>query len=191
VAVTLAMPDALVTAVALESVAVAPVAGAANVTVTPLTAVPAAFFTVTCSATGKTVATAADCGVPPVAEMLAGEPDVFVSEKEVEKLPVVAVTIKLPAVALAVAVTLARPEALVTAVVLDNVALAPLAGAANVTVAPDTGVPAASFTRACKALPNAVPTAVDCGVPPTAEMRADAFVNENATESDLTLAVTV
>ena len=92
-AVTLAMPEALVTAVALDSVAVAPVAGTAKVTVAPLTAAPAAFFTVACSATGNTVATAADCGVPPVAVMLAGDPDVFVSAKEVEKAPVVAVTI--------------------------------------------------------------------------------------------------
>jgi len=89
-----------------------------------------------------------------------------------------------------VAVTFATPEALVTAVALDSVALAPVAGAAKVTVAPETGFPAASFTNACRAFENAVPVAVDCGVPPTAEMRADAFVNENDTESDLTPAVT-
>jgi hypothetical protein len=49
-------------------------------------------------------------------------------------------------VALAVAVTLATPEASVTAVALDNIALAPLAGAVNVTVTLATGLPTESFT---------------------------------------------
>jgi hypothetical protein len=49
-------------------------------------------------------------------------------------------------VALAVAVTLATPEASVTAVALDNIAVAPPAGPVNVTVMLLTGLPAESFT---------------------------------------------
>jgi hypothetical protein len=60
---------------------------------------------------------------------------------------------------------LARPAALVTAVVLDKVALAPLAGAAKVTVTPGTGWLAASFTIATSGLVKAVPATVVCGLP--------------------------
>jgi hypothetical protein len=69
---------------------------------------------------------------------------------------------------LAVAVTLATPEALVTATVLDSTALAPTGGAVNVTETPLTGFPFWSFTVACRALGKAAPTRVDCGVPPAA-----------------------
>ena len=41
---------------------------------------------------------------------------------------------------------------------LPNVALAPLAGAANVTATPESGLDEASVTLACNALVNDVPT---------------------------------
>ena len=55
-----------------------------------------------------------------------------------------------------------------------NAALGPLDGAVNVTVAPLTALPPASFTVACSAAPNAVLTAVLCGVPAVAVMLAAA-----------------
>jgi hypothetical protein len=96
--------------------------------------------------------------------------------------------------ALAVAVTLAIPEALVTAVLLDRVALAPLAGAVKATITPFTGFPHESFTVACNAFGKAVPARVDCGVPPVAAILAGcpaAFVRENDVESVGMLAVMV
>ena len=73
---------------------------------------------------------------------------------------------------LAVAVTLATPKILDTAVGLERVAPGPLVGAANETVTPLTGLPIASFTVACKAVGNPVFIEVDCGVPPVAVMKA-------------------
>ena len=69
---------------------------------------------------------------------------------------------------MAVAVTLATPEALVIAEELDNMALAPLAGAAKVTLMPLTGLPFVSFTVTCRAFAKAALNSVDCGVPPVA-----------------------
>src|SRR5215471_18004250 len=95
---------------------------------------------------------------------------------------------------LAVAVTLATPEALVTAVGLDRVALAPVVGAEKDTVMPDRGFPPESFTVACRAVAKAVPKAADWGVPPVAVTLAGwgvVLVNENDVESAPTLAVTV
>jgi hypothetical protein len=73
---------------------------------------------------------------------------------------------------LAVAVTLATPEALVTAVGLERVALAPEGGAAKTTVTPDTGFPAEFLTVACSAVAKAVPNGADWGVPPVGVMLA-------------------
>lgn len=89
IAVTLATPDALVTAVAFDRfpavpfdrVALGPVVGAEKVTMAPLTACPAESFTVACSALGNTVPTVADCGMAPVAVILAGDADILSSEK--------------------------------------------------------------------------------------------------------------
>jgi hypothetical protein len=92
VAVMLAMPEALVVAVGLDNVALAPVEGAVNVTVTPLTGFPAASFTVACSAVGKATPTNTDCDVPPVAVMPAGAPAVLVNENVAVRVPTVAVT---------------------------------------------------------------------------------------------------
>ena len=47
-------------------------------------------------------------------------------------------------------------------------ALAPLAGAVNVTVTPDTGLLAASRTVACSAVVNALLISMLCGVPAVA-----------------------
>ena len=82
VAVTLAWPAAFVVAVADDSPALAPVDGAANVTVTPLTGVLLASRTVTWSEVAKAVLMAVDCGVlPAVAVMLAAAPAVLVRAK--------------------------------------------------------------------------------------------------------------
>jgi hypothetical protein len=69
---------------------------------------------------------------------------------------------------LAVTVTLAAPEPSVTAVPLDNTALAPLEGAVNVTIWLATGVPNESVTVTWSGLPKALFTLADCGVPPEA-----------------------
>jgi hypothetical protein len=79
-----ATPLALVTAVAvapLENMALAPLAGALNVTVTPFTGLLLLSFTVTCSAVANAVLTVVLCGAPPVAEMLAAGPAVLVRLK--------------------------------------------------------------------------------------------------------------
>ena len=83
---------------------------------------------------------------------------------------------------LAVAVTLATPDALVTAVMFDGVALAPVVGDAKVTVAPLTGSPNWSFTVACRAVRKAFPTPADWGVPAVDVILAGGpavLVNEN------------
>ena len=146
VAVTLATPWALVTAVAPESVAPAPEAGAEKFTVTPLNGLPPASFTVACSAVMNVVEIAVACGVPPVAVTLAGGPAVLVSEKAAVNEPTLAMTGYDPAVELAVAVTLTTPWALVTAVLPESVAPAPEAGAAKFTVTPLSGLPPAPWS---------------------------------------------
>jgi len=82
VAVTPATPVASVTAVRLESTAPAPLAGTPKFTVTPFTGFPHESLTVACNVFAKADPTAADCGVPPVAAMLAGCPAAFVKEKD-------------------------------------------------------------------------------------------------------------
>lgn len=72
----------------------------------------------------------------------------------------VAVTLYEPAVLFAVTVTVAMPEELVVAVVAERVALAPLEGAAYVTVAPETGLPLWSTTSVDSAVVKTVPTTV-------------------------------
>src|SRR5690349_1763233 len=64
----------------------------------------------------------------------------------------------------------ATPDAFVVAVVTPpaNVPLAPLPGAAKVTVAPLTGLLNESFTVACSCVANAVFTVALCGVPAVA-----------------------
>ena|ERR1700674_4287699 len=101
---------------------------------------------------------------------------------------------------LAVAVTLATPEALVSAEELDSTALAPISGTPKVTVTPDTGFPAESLTVVCSAVAKAEPDGADWGVPPAAVILAgtvpvpvpvpDVLVNVNDAESVPALAVT-
>lgn len=174
VAVTLAIPEALVAAVAAESAALAPVAGAAKVTVTPLTGLFPASRTVTRSGVVKVVLNTADCGVPPLANTVEAAPAVLVNENGVTTATpgTEAVMLKTPAVLLAVAVTLAMPEAFVATVAADNAALAPETGAANDTAAPGTGLPCASLTVTCSAAGNAVLIGPVCGVPPVATIDA-------------------
>jgi hypothetical protein len=64
---------------------------------------------------------------------------------------------------LAVAVTLATPEASVTTVAAESAAEAPLVGAVNVTVTPLAGKPEESLRVTCSGVEKAVPSTVDCG----------------------------
>lgn len=79
----MATPEALVVAVLTPpaKVPLAPLPGAANVTVTPLTGLPPESFTVACNCVGKAELMLALCGVPNVATILAGAPAKFVNEK--------------------------------------------------------------------------------------------------------------
>jgi hypothetical protein len=69
----------------------------------------------------------------------------------------------------------ATPELFVTAVFTPpaNVPLAPLPGAANVTVTPPTGLPPESRTVATKGAANAVLIGALCGVPLVAVIEAE------------------
>jgi hypothetical protein len=99
---------------------------------------------------------------------------------------------------LAVAVTLATPDALVTDVMFDKAALAPVDGGAKVTMAPLTGFPSTSFTVACSAFGKTVATVVDCPMAPVTVIlagHADMLLSEKVTAPSPpnpdTLAVTV
>jgi hypothetical protein len=77
-----AIPFALVTAVDPPvKLALAPLVGTVNVTVTPLTGVLLALITVACKAVPNAVFPAVLCGVPAVAVILAGVWAVFVRLK--------------------------------------------------------------------------------------------------------------
>ena len=182
-----ATPEALVVAVFTPpaNVPLAPLPGAVNVTVTPLTGLLLESFTVACSWVANAVLIVALCGVPLVAAIEAAAPAVFVSAKfaGVATPATVAVTVYAPAVALAVnTADVATPLALVVAVFTPpaNVPLAPLAGALNVTTTPLTGLLPASFTVATSGAANAVLIVALWGVPLVAAMLAAApavFVN--------------
>jgi hypothetical protein len=93
---------------------------------------------------------------------------------------------------LAMAVTLAMPDALDTAAELDNTALAPVAGTVKVTVTPPTGFPAESLTVTCSGFVKAAPNRADCGVPAVAVMLAiPVFDSEKFAVNVPTVAVTV
>jgi hypothetical protein len=174
-----ATPEALVVAVVTPpaKLPLAPLAGTAKVTIAPATGLLPASFTVACRVDAKAVLITAVCGVPPVAVMLKGLPEVLVSAKFAAALTpaTLAVTVYAPAVALEVKTAeVATPDALVVAVVTPPAKppLAPLPGAAKVTVAPPTGLPPESVTVACKVEANAVLIAALCGVPPVDVMWA-------------------
>ena len=78
-----ATPEALVMDVLTPpaNMPLAPLVGAVNVTVTPLTGLFDASFTVACSAVVNAVLTVELCGVPAVAEMLDAAPARLVREK--------------------------------------------------------------------------------------------------------------
>jgi hypothetical protein len=167
-AATDAWPFGSVVGAVMLRVAVAPVLGTAYVTVTPGTGLPNVSVTVTRSGFAYAVLTGALCGVAVLAAVTAlGTPAVFVRLKVALDAPpgIDAVTEYAPDVWFAVAVTLAMPLAFVVATVALRPALAPVPGAANVTVAPDTGLPAASVTRTDSAAPNAAVTCALCGEP--------------------------
>ena len=83
-AVTLAVPEASVTAVAAERFAEAPVVGTTNATVAPGTGLPEASLTRTASGAVKGELTTVLCPEPPVIVRALGSPAVFVSEKEAD-----------------------------------------------------------------------------------------------------------
>jgi hypothetical protein len=168
VAVMLATPEALVGALAAESAALAPEAGAAKHAVIELMGLPLVSSTVACNAAGKAVPATVYCGVPPVAVMLPGMGSALVSEKAAVSAPKVAVTESLPAVLLAVAITWATPDALVTALFADSVALAPPGGGEKVTVWPAIGLPFMSKSVACRAVAKGCPIMAVCVAPPVA-----------------------
>ena len=78
-----ATPEALVVAVVTPpaNVPLAPLPGAVNVTVTPLTRLFPESFTVACSWVVNAALTVALCGEPAVAVIVAGAPTKLVSEK--------------------------------------------------------------------------------------------------------------
>jgi hypothetical protein len=154
--------------------ALAPDAGAVNVTLTPDSGLPPESFTNTTSGFANGELMAAVCPPPLNAAMLAAAPAVFVSENVVERAPVVAVTLYDPTLPLAVnAGDTACPSAPVTTVAAPpNDPLGPDAGALNVTLAPETGLPPASFTIATNGNANAVLICADCGLPLTTAMVA-------------------
>src|SRR5215471_11392355 len=87
VAVTLAMPEPFVTAVAVERLAEAPAAGTRKITVAPVTGLPEASLACTASAAGNAEFTVVLCPEPPVMVRVPGGAAVFVSTKAADALP--------------------------------------------------------------------------------------------------------
>ncbi len=174
VAVTCVWPAALVTAAA-EVEADAPEPGAVYVTVAPGTVLPYWSLTTTRSGAASAVPTVALCPEPLTTAMLAGVPAVLVSAKvaPVATPATVAVTLYVPVVVFAVAVTCVWPEALVAAAAVVE-ADAPEAGAVYVTVAPGMLLPYWSFTTTTSGAAKAPATTWLCGVPLTTAMLAAA-----------------
>src|SRR5207237_5478521 len=187
VALRLAIPDAFVVAVMHPaaagtqaepplSVALAPLVGAWNVTTAPCTAAPVPSRTRACSCEPNPVPTVAVWGLPPCTWMVSPPSFVSVNVAGVDTPDTLAVTVKTPPVAFAVAVTLANPELSVTAVAADSVAVAPLEPvcAAKFTVTPGSELPDASATTTTNRLANAAPVGVVCGTPLTMKTAAGA-----------------
>src|SRR5215471_20513979 len=80
-AVTLAMPELLVTAVTAERLAEAPAAGTMKTTVAPVTGLPEASLACTASAAGKAELTVVLWPEPPVMVRVPGGAATFVSTK--------------------------------------------------------------------------------------------------------------
>ena len=168
----------VIVAVPFENVPLAPLAGAVNVTCTPLTGLLLPSVTLACRAVVNTVLTVALCEAPAVAVMFAAGPGLLVSEKfAAASVPVLAVTVKgPPAVTLAVKAAVATPPVTVNTVIVavpfENVPLAPVDGAVKITEAPTIGLLELSVTVACREVVNAEPIIVLCELPAVAVMLA-------------------
>src|SRR5579884_2612166 len=78
-----ACPFEFVTAVAITGVELAPLAGAVNVTVAPLTGLPKASLTLTCRPAANALPTTAVCGEPETTAIAAADPALFVRLNDV------------------------------------------------------------------------------------------------------------
>jgi hypothetical protein len=159
-------------------VPLAPLAGAVNVTLAPLTGFPPESLTVATNGAANAAFTCPLWPPPLVAVIDAGGPTVFVTVKVAEKLATKADTVYVPpAVPLAVKVgDVAVPEAsdntVTTLVPPAKVPLGPLLGAKNVTVADITGLLLASRTTATNGAANGVLVRALWPPPLAAEMDA-------------------
>jgi hypothetical protein len=178
-AAEVATPLALVVAVFTPpaKLPLAPVLGAVNVTVTPLTGFDPLSRTVTTSGNAKAELTATLCAEPLVAVTEAAEAALFVrlNVAGVATPATVALTVYVPAVPFAVnTAEVATPFAFVVAVLtpLANVPLAPVLGAVKVTVTPLTGLDELSFTVTANGAENAPLIATLCEAPLVAVMDA-------------------
>jgi hypothetical protein len=128
---------------AVANVELAPEAGAAKITVTPLTGLLLASVTVATNGLANAVPTMALCPPPPVAVSFAAAPAVLVKAKLTGvNVPDEATTLYgPPVVELAVHVTDAVPLAVVVAAGAESAQLAPEVGAAKVTEIPLSGFP--------------------------------------------------
>ena len=153
--------------VLVTTVAEAPLAGNVKVTVAPSIASPLLSVSWTASVRGNAVPTAVCMASRPAIDSTLA-PRFVRRNRPLSTTPTMAaVTSYVPMVALAVTVIDARPLLSVMAVLAESVALAPLAGAANVTVTPLNGLPATSATATTSALANAAEAGAPCGVPLT------------------------
>ncbi len=175
--VDVAMPFESVVSVSvgvpLINVPLAPVAGAVNVTRTPLAGFAPPSNTVAVMGAAKDVLIAALCGVPLLAAIVAGGPAMFISAKVagVVTPATEAVTVSGPDVPFAVNIAeVATPFASVVALVIveavsANMPLAPVEGAANVTTASLTGFWPPSLTVTTSGTPKVVLTTTLCEFP--------------------------
>jgi hypothetical protein len=155
---TVAIPLPFV--VALAPVTLPPPDATANVTLTPLTGLPPASFTITLGGVATAEPAFAVCPSPPfraidaggaavaVAVNVTGLPDRLPLEAVSEFAPTEGPSVQLP--------TVAMPLPFV--VVVRPVALPPPDATANVTLTPPTGLPTASVTITLGGVATAVPT---------------------------------
>ncbi len=161
--------------VLVTTLAEAPLAGNVNVTVAPSMASPLLSVNWTTSVRGNAVPTVVCMASRPAIDSTLAPRFVRRNWPLSFTPAIVAVTSYVPIVALAVAVMDARPLLSVMAVLAESVALAPLAGAANVTVTPLNGLPAISATATTSALANAAEAGAPCGDPLTMKTVAGSF----------------
>jgi hypothetical protein len=167
----------VIVAVPFENVPLAPVAGAVNVTDAPTTGLLLASVTVACSGFVNAVPIRMFCGVPAVAAMFAGGRALLVRLKLTDPVTPAALAVTRygpPVVPLAVKGAEATPvlavAIVIVAVPFENVPLAPVLGAVNVTCMPLSGLLLASVTLACNAVAKAVLIVALCEAPAVAAM---------------------